>query len=264
MTHAKYRVTEPFLALSRTLSPSFTRSSDTGTCPSAQWCRGARRGRRLPLRPAPRRGGRRRRLPGCQRTPTVKRRAGSSSASTVPSSACAATRRPSPIRPKPWWWCDFTGTRLAEHRSEPRAGLDLDVVVGEGARCVLVPLVADDVRQVLHEVAAERDVQHLRAAADREHRQVALERRAQQRELGVVALRARSRSSRDAPPGRRAPGRGRSRRRRSARRARRASPRFPRSTAARAAPARPRARPRGRSRPGPAPTRAPRRRTTPG
>ncbi len=49
-------------------------------------------------------------------------------------------------------------------------------------------VVADQVGQVLDEVAAEGDVQDLRAAADREHRQVALERRAQERELGAVAL----------------------------------------------------------------------------
>ena len=58
---------------------------------------------------------------GCQRTPTAKRRDGSSIASTVPSSARAATRRPSPSRPKPWWWCDFTVISLAEQLVEPRA-----------------------------------------------------------------------------------------------------------------------------------------------
>ena len=48
---------------------------------------------------------------GCQSTPTAKRRSGSSSASTVPSSAHATSRSPSPTRPTPWWWCDFTGAR---------------------------------------------------------------------------------------------------------------------------------------------------------
>ena len=47
------------------------------------------------------------------------------------------------------------------------------------------------VRQMLDEVAAAGDVQHLRAAADGEHRHVAVERRAQERELAAVALRPR-------------------------------------------------------------------------
>ena len=46
----------------------------------------------------------------------------------------------------------------------------------------------DAIRDVLLEVAAERDVQHLRAAADREHRHVALQRRLHQLQLEVVAL----------------------------------------------------------------------------
>ena len=89
----------------------------------------------------------------------------------------------------------------------------------------LVAVVPDQVREVLDEVAAERDVQHLRAAADREHRQVALERRVAAARARPHRARARRRSSPGAAPGRRARGRGRSRRRRSARRARRASPR---------------------------------------
>ena len=50
---------------------------------------------------------------------------------------------------------------LAEQRAEPRPLLHVDLVIGEDARRVLVLLVADDVRQVLDEVAAARDVQHL-------------------------------------------------------------------------------------------------------
>jgi hypothetical protein len=52
-----------------------------------------------------------------------------------------------------------------------------------------VLLVPDDVGQVLDEVAAAGDVQHLAPAADCEHRHVALERALEQRELGVVAPR---------------------------------------------------------------------------
>ena len=53
---------------------------------------------------------------------------------------------------------------------------------------LLVAVVADVVGQMLDEVAAEGDVEHLRAPADRQHRQVALERRLEQRKLGAVAL----------------------------------------------------------------------------
>ena len=66
----------------------------------------------------------------------------------------------------------------------------------------------------------------------------------QQRELGVVPLRRRRASSRDARPRRTRRGRGRRRRRRRARRARRASPPPRRRRAGRAAAARLRARPR--------------------
>ena len=52
----------------------------------------------------------------------------------------------------------------------------------------LVAVVADDVREMLDEIAAEGDVEDLRAAADREHGEVARERRVQQRQLGAVAL----------------------------------------------------------------------------
>ena len=77
--------------------------------------------------------------------------------------------------PKPWWWCDFTGARSP---SSGRGGCrpHVDLVVGEDRRRLLVFLVADDLGQVLHEVAAAGDVQHLRARGRREHRHVALER----------------------------------------------------------------------------------------
>src|SRR5579862_2418144 len=49
----------------------------------------------------------------CQSTTTANRFSGSSTASTVPSSAHAVSRRPEPTLPSPWWWCDFTaGTSL--------------------------------------------------------------------------------------------------------------------------------------------------------
>ena len=40
---------------------------------------------------------------GCQSTPTRNGFSGSSTASTIPSSAQATSRSPSPIRPRPWW-----------------------------------------------------------------------------------------------------------------------------------------------------------------
>jgi hypothetical protein len=61
-------------------------------------------------------------------------------------------------------------------------------VVGERAGRVLVLVVADDVGQMLDEVAAARDVEHLAAAADGEHRHVRGERRLEQRQLGAVPL----------------------------------------------------------------------------
>src|SRR4051812_46612975 len=79
---------------------------------------------------------------------------------------------------------------LAEQRGGARAGREAHLVVPEDAGVELVLLVADDVGEVLHEVAAARDVQDLDAAADREHRHVPLERRAQERELRRVPLRA--------------------------------------------------------------------------
>src|SRR5688500_15936348 len=45
---------------------------------------------------------------GCHCTPTANRSDGSSTASSVPSSAHAVSIRPSPSRPRPWWWCDVT------------------------------------------------------------------------------------------------------------------------------------------------------------
>jgi hypothetical protein len=52
--------------------------------------------------------------------------------------------------------------------------------------------VADDVGQVLEEIAAASDIQHLQAAADRENWHVPRQRALEQRELGPVALRPRA------------------------------------------------------------------------
>src|SRR5436190_20019697 len=63
---------------------------------------------------------------------------------------------------------------VSEQRPEPRSVLQRHVVVRERAGRVLVLLVTDDLREVLHEISPARDVQHLAATADREHRHVAL------------------------------------------------------------------------------------------
>src|SRR5689334_18115321 len=74
----------------------------------------------------------------------------------------------------------------AEHRSQLRALLDLDRMLREHAANLAVPGVADGVRQVLDEVAAAHDVEELEAAADRQRRDVALERGRQQGHLRAV------------------------------------------------------------------------------
>ena len=64
-----------------------------------------------------------------------------------------------------------------------------DAVQPVDARLRPVPLVADDVGQVLLQRAAGDHREHLHAAADAEHRQVAVQRRPHQRHLGGVAVR---------------------------------------------------------------------------
>ena len=78
---------------------------------------------------------------------------------------------------------------VAEDSLHSAAGFQLDVVIAEDARRVLVLLVTDDVRQVLNEIAAESDVQDLAAAADREHGHVPPERRLEEHELRAVTIR---------------------------------------------------------------------------
>ena len=125
-------------------------------------------------------------------------------------------------------------------------GIDADRVLRELPEHLAVLLVPDDLGQVLDDVAAAGDVEHLEATADREHRQVARERRLR----AARARRGRARGSCPSSPGapprrtRRAP--GRCRRRRPARRARRAPRRSRSRRAARAPRARRPARPRAR------------------
>src|SRR5262249_38879867 len=78
------------------------------------------------------------------------------------------------------------GLAGADKPREPGALLDLDRMLGEDTLHLAVPAVAEGLRQVLDEVTAAGDVEQLEAAADREHRQVAIERGAEERELARV------------------------------------------------------------------------------
>ena len=180
-------------------------------------------GTRLLLRPAHRRGRASSPSSGCQRTPSVKRRDGSSSASIVPSGARAASRRPSPSSPKPWWWCDFTSCRSPRSASSGVSGRYVHVVLGEHARRLACARRCrpDPARAARSRRRAPRSAPASRGRSRARH--VALERRPHQLQLEVVALADDAVRLRDALRRRTAPGRGRSRRRRSARRRRPAS-----------------------------------------
>ena len=80
---------------------------------------------------------------------------------------------------------------VADDLGEPRPLLHLDSVLGERAERRSVAVVPDVVRKVLDEVAAAGDVEQLEPAADRERRDVALERPGQERQLARVAVRLR-------------------------------------------------------------------------
>ena len=118
----------------------------------------------------------------------MKRRPSYSSASTPPSASRADRPEAGAQRRESLMVVGADLDPFAEHRREPRSRLELDAVLGEAAGGVPVAVVADDVREMLDEIAAECDVEHLRAAADREHGEVTLDRRGEQRQLGAVAL----------------------------------------------------------------------------
>src|ERR671936_443450 len=77
---------------------------------------------------------------------------------------------------------------LADEGTQPAFRVDADSVVREDAERLAVLLVADDLRQVLDEVAAAGDVEDLAPATDGQHGHVARQRGLQQREFGLVAL----------------------------------------------------------------------------
>ena len=105
-----------------------------------------------------------------------------------------------------------------------RALLERHIVVGtvEGAEHAPVFLVAEALRQVLHERATESDVDQLHPAADPQQRQVALDRRTCQCDLERIARGNRVDGLADVSPARRSPGRCRLRRRGSVHRSARA------------------------------------------
>ena len=92
---------------------------------------------------------------GCQSTPSANRFSGSSSASTVPSSARAASTTPLAQPAEALVVVRLDGP-VAQERRQSRALAHVDLVVGEDARRVLVLLVPHDLGQVLDEVAAAR------------------------------------------------------------------------------------------------------------
>ena len=142
-----------------------------------------------------------RRSPGCARPPpdATARRArtaapGSSIASGVRrSSPTPVTTSPSPTRRRPGGGatsCRAAPRRLRARRASPAQA---HVVVGAVERAARAPVVvvAEALGQMLVERPAERDVHQLHAAADAEHREVALDRAARERDLERVALRHR-------------------------------------------------------------------------
>ena len=75
----------------------------------------------------------------------------------------------------------------AELLRKLRQRIDLHKVLREGALDFVMNVAAYDVGQMLNEIAAPDDVEDLRAAADRKHREIAVERAIQQSELRAVA-----------------------------------------------------------------------------
>ena len=137
----------------------------------------------------------RQKFSGCHCTPRQKRAVGRSTASMTPSGAVATTSRPSPTCRTAWWWRLFTWQLSPSSRSsfisaaQPRRRRDPDLVRHGVARLadVVVEGAVHLGRDVLHEVAAEGDVQHLHAPANCQHRQVGGERGPHQRDLEGVA-----------------------------------------------------------------------------
>ena len=137
----------------------------------------------------------RQKFSGCHCTPTQKRASGDSMPSITPSGAVAVATSPSPSRADRLMVPAVDPARArrvhgaAERLVQPRSARDADVVRHAVLRDV------DAVRQlrrhrrrdVLHERAAGGDVEDLRAAADRQERQVRVHRAAREIDLELVA-----------------------------------------------------------------------------
>ncbi len=161
------------------------------------------------------------------------------------------TSSPSPRRSTPWWWWDLVAcvaSPAAAAASEPaaRGSTSWSAPSKEPTtrRCSSWPTSSG---RCCSSVPPQRDVDQLHSAADAEHRQVALDRRARRARSRRRRARAPCRASAGAAARRRRPGRCPRRRRASGRRAGRAPRRGPRPAARRApasAPGRRRAAPR--------------------
>ena len=144
---------------------------------------------RAPPRPARRSRGCARPPPGATARRAAKRRAGQlDRLDDVVVGRSRSRPAPSPSSSTPWWWCDLTAVcspPTARAASEP--GSRRDLVVAEGAGRVPVVVVPDASGRCWLSVPPQAHVQHLHAAADPQHRHVALER---------ARARARARSGR--------------------------------------------------------------------
>ena len=117
----------------------------------------------------------------------VRRRA-ISTASMTPSESCALTIRPVAEPVDGLVVVALRIRRFADQRGQPGAGHRAHRRRGEHRVALLVAGVADHIGQMLVQRAAQRDVDHLRAAADAQHRHAAPDRAVDQRELPGVAL----------------------------------------------------------------------------
>ena len=137
------------------------------------------------------------RCSGCHCRASAKAGAsGTLNASTWPSSATASSRARGARRSTPWACSEFTlHAALAQQAMQHAAFDDVDVVrrrivhvgVGRLGRAMIAP--ALDLVHELMQRAAQRHVDFLQAAADREQRHAAVDRMADQRQGGGVARR---------------------------------------------------------------------------
>ena len=164
---------------------------------------------------------------GCHWTPSPQRPSAISIASITSSSARPVTTSPSPSDEHRLMVVAVGDVRLLARRqraaSDPGSSRTVWSLPSNVPFDPAVRMAAVGGHQVLHERAAERDVEDLHAAADAEHRHLALERAAHERDLERVALGVRRLGSGVHGRRRTSPDRGRHRRSASARRSGRAA-----------------------------------------